>query len=72
MSVQDLDVKMFKLQDKHAQNSPAAPSPQPYILDPLHHQYENQINPNIHQPDYLAATITAQPKNPQVSIKDFI
>ena len=69
---QNNQAKDNQTQDKHAQNSPAAPSPQPYILDPLHHQYENQINPNIHQPDYLAATITAQPKNPQVSIEDFI
>ncbi|QIO09221.1 alpha/beta hydrolase [Acinetobacter lanii] len=34
-----------------------------YIVDPINHQYPNGINPNIHDPRYLAVTITAQPKS---------
>ena len=32
-----------------------------YIIDPLTHKYPNGVNPNIHDPRYLAVTITAQP-----------
>ena len=45
---------------------------QPYILDPLNHQYTNDLNPNIHQPDYLAATITAYPTDPNISVEDLV
>ncbi len=34
-----------------------------YIVDPLHHHYQNGINPNIHDPRYLSVSITAQPKS---------
>ncbi|ANF81617.1 alpha/beta hydrolase [Acinetobacter sp. NCu2D-2] len=34
-----------------------------YIVDPLNYKYPNNINPNIHDARYLAATITAQPQN---------
>ena len=33
-----------------------------YIVDPIHYQYKGRINPNIHQPRYLAVSITAQPE----------
>ncbi|MFT4022066.1 MAG: alpha/beta hydrolase, partial [Acinetobacter sp.] len=32
-----------------------------YILDPLHHNFKNGINPNIHQPRYLPTTLTIEP-----------
>ena len=34
-----------------------------YIINPLQHQFPNGHNPNIHDPGYLAVTITAQPKS---------
>ena len=34
-----------------------------YLVDPLNHQYENGVNPNIHEPRYLSVTMTAQPKS---------
>ncbi len=33
-----------------------------YIINPIDFSYKNGVNPNIHQPRYLAATLTAQPK----------
>ena len=41
------------------------PSKSGYIVDPLGYAYKNGVNPNIHTPRYLAATITAQPKGAQ-------
>ena len=40
-----------------------SPEKTKYIVDPLHHQYTNGHNPNIHNARYLAATITAQPRS---------
>lgn len=50
-----------------------------YIVDPVHHHYQSGVNPNIHDPRYLAVSITAQPKtgesvdeilhNPNFSLK---
>ncbi|WP_173911108.1 triacylglycerol lipase [Acinetobacter sp. Marseille-Q1618] len=50
-----------------------------YIVDPVHHHYQGGVNPNIHDPRYLAVSITAQPKtgesvdeilhNPNFSLK---
>lgn len=42
-----------------------------YIVNPLHYEYPNGVNPNIHDARYLAATITAQPKS-QRDIKDIL
>ena len=42
-----------------------------YITDPLNHKYPNNINPNIHDARYLAATITAQPQS-QRDINDIL
>lgn len=39
-----------------------SPEEDKYIIDPLHHQYKNGTNPNIHQPRYLSVSITAQPQ----------
>jgi len=40
-----------------------SPEKAKYIVDPLHYQYTNGRNPNIHNARYLAATITAQPRS---------
>lgn len=40
----------------------ADPNAQQYIVDPLKYRYANNLNPNIHQARYLAATLTAQPR----------
>ena len=42
-----------------------------YIIDPLHHDYKGGMNPNIHQPRYLAVSLTAEPANTQ-SIEQII
>ena len=36
-----------------------------YILDPVHYPYKNGVNPNIHQPQYIPVTLTAQPISAQ-------
>ncbi len=33
-----------------------------YIIDPLNYHYKSGVNPNIHQPQYLSVTITAEPE----------
>ena len=45
------------------------PEENKYILDPLHHKFENGRNPNIHSPRYLATTIAITPK-PNTSLQD--
>ncbi|WP_406565287.1 lipase family alpha/beta hydrolase [Acinetobacter chinensis] len=50
-----------------------------YIIDPLNHRYPGGLNPNIHQAQYLATTLTAEParastvdeilNNPEFEIK---
>lgn len=52
-----------------------------YIMDPVHHNYINGVNPNIHPPRYLAVTIAAEPasaktttdilNNPNFNLKIF-
>ena len=42
-----------------------------YIVDPMHHQYPNGLNPNIHSARYIATTLTAQPKHRR-SIQDIL
>ena len=34
-----------------------------YIMDPVHHDYKNGVNPNIHTARYLAVTIAAEPES---------
>ncbi|WOE31794.1 MULTISPECIES: alpha/beta hydrolase [unclassified Acinetobacter] len=43
-----------------------------YILDPLHYQYPEGSNPNLHPARYLAATITAEPTHHNDSIEELL
>ncbi|MEQ1156057.1 esterase/lipase family protein [Acinetobacter johnsonii] len=45
------------------EHNDTSPEKAKYIVDPLHYQYTNGRNPNIHNARYLAATITAQPRS---------
>ena len=45
------------------EHNDTSPEKATYIVDPLHYQYTNGRNPNIHNARYLAATITAQPRS---------
>lgn len=40
---------------------PKSPEEDQYVVDPLHHHYQNGVNPNIHDPRYLSVSIIAQP-----------
>ncbi|WP_374664876.1 esterase/lipase family protein [Acinetobacter sp.] len=42
-----------------------------YIVDPLTYHYPSGVNPNIHQPQYLAATLTAEPAS-AASVEDIL
>ena len=48
-----------------------APEEDKYIVDPLNHKYPNGINPNIHKPQYLSVSMTAEP-NVQNSVEDIL
>lgn len=50
---------------------PTLPEENKYILDPLRHKFKDTINPNIHTPQYLATTISIEPK-PNTSLKDLL
>lgn len=52
---------------------PSNPNPEQnkYILDPLHYNFKNGSNPNIHHPRYLATTITIEPQA-NTSITDLL
>ncbi|WP_445117039.1 esterase/lipase family protein [Acinetobacter sp. WZC-1] len=49
-----------------------APEEDKYIIDPVHHRYQNGINPNIHPPRYLSVTITAEPVNAKQSVDSIL
>ena len=50
---------------------PKNPEENQYVVDPVHHHYQNGINPNIHDPRYLSVSIVAQPQSAQ-NVNDII
>ncbi|WP_111892157.1 esterase/lipase family protein [Acinetobacter sp. MB5] len=42
-----------------------------YILDPLHYQFKDGVNPNIRSPRYLSSTITIEPEK-NTSLQDLL